>query len=51
MWAMIATCIALVIWTVGLLIMTRRAEKRRVVEGRGRVEMSEKSDEGAVEKI
>ena len=31
---MIGTCIALAIWTGGLLYMTTRAEKRRVVEAR-----------------
>lgn len=34
MWAMIGTCIAMVVWTSGLLYMTNRAEKRRVVEAR-----------------
>lgn len=32
---MIGTCIALVIWTTGLLYMTTRAEKTRVIEPRG----------------
>ncbi|KAK1598431.1 major facilitator superfamily transporter [Colletotrichum navitas] len=31
MWAMIATSIALVIWTIGLTYMARREEKRRVL--------------------
>jgi ACS family pantothenate transporter-like MFS transporter len=32
MWAMIATCIVLGIWTSGLLYMTNKAEKKRIVE-------------------
>jgi ACS family pantothenate transporter-like MFS transporter len=32
MWAMIATCIFLGIWTSGLLFKTVRAEKRRLLE-------------------
>jgi ACS family pantothenate transporter-like MFS transporter len=31
MWAMIGTCIALGLWTTGLLWMTVRSEKRRLV--------------------
>jgi len=30
MWAMIGTCIAMAIWTSGLLYMTTRSEERRV---------------------
>jgi hypothetical protein len=30
MWAMIGTCIALGIWTTGLLLVSTRAEKRRL---------------------
>ena len=37
MWAMIGTCIALVIWTTGLLYMTVRTEKKRVLEERREV--------------
>ncbi|TAQ88360.1 hypothetical protein B7494_g3303 [Chlorociboria aeruginascens] len=33
MWAMIGTCIALGIWTTGLLWITSREEKKRVFEG------------------
>jgi ACS family pantothenate transporter-like MFS transporter len=29
MWAMIGTCIALALWTTGLLYLTRRSEKKR----------------------
>lgn len=47
---MIATCIALVIWTVGLLYMTNRADERRVVEGRGGEEVGDKNAEVATEK-
>jgi ACS family pantothenate transporter-like MFS transporter len=35
MWAMIATCIALAIWTSGLLYLTNKAEKKRIVESEG----------------
>lgn len=33
MYAMIGTCIALAIWTGGLLYMTMRSEKKRVLNG------------------
>jgi ACS family pantothenate transporter-like MFS transporter len=32
---MIATCIALAIWTSGLLYMTTKAEKKRIFESEG----------------
>jgi MFS transporter, ACS family, pantothenate transporter len=32
MWAMIGTCIAMAIWTSGLLYMTSKTEKRRLAE-------------------
>ena len=32
MWAMIGTCIAMGIWTAGLLYMTSKTEKRRLNE-------------------
>ena len=32
---MIATCIVLAIWTSGLLYMTTKAEKKRIVESEG----------------
>ena len=47
MWAMIATCIALVIWTSGLLFMTVKAENKRFVEERGNV-VEEKSFEAGL---
>jgi hypothetical protein len=34
---MIGTCIAMAIWTSGLLYMTARTEKRRAVEAGGEV--------------
>lgn len=32
---MIGTCIALAIWTTGLLYLTRKSEKKRLLEARG----------------
>lgn len=32
MWAMIGTCIAMAIWTSGLLYMTSKSEKKRLAE-------------------
>ncbi|KAK2627130.1 hypothetical protein QTJ16_003096 [Diplocarpon rosae] len=45
MWAMIATSIALAIWTTGLLYMTIRADKRRAVEEEREPDTTNKSYE------
>ncbi|TVY85406.1 Pantothenate transporter liz1 [Lachnellula suecica] len=49
MWAMIGTCIAMVIWTSGLLYMTSRAEKRRVIEVREEREDDKSFEAAAVD--
>lgn len=52
MWAMIGTCIALVIWTTGLLWMTVRAEKERILydgEGLSEKRSVELAGEGGLE--
>ncbi|KAF4635795.1 hypothetical protein G7Y89_g2299 [Cudoniella acicularis] len=46
MWAMVGTCVALAVWTTGLLYLTSRAEKKRLVEGRN--EAGEKNYEAGV---
>jgi MFS transporter, ACS family, pantothenate transporter len=46
---MIATCIALGIWTSGLLYMTNKAEKKRIAESEGGIGDEKKFEAGVVE--
>ncbi|KAG0647463.1 Pantothenate transporter liz1 [Hyphodiscus hymeniophilus] len=46
MWAMIATCIALGLWTTGLLWMTVKAEKKRLAVSGEAIEAKEANLEG-----
>lgn len=47
---MIGTCIAMVLWTSGLLYMTNRAEKRSIVEAREDGMEAEKNFEAAADR-
>ena len=49
MWAMIATCIALGVWAMGLLYLTNRAEKKALVDGQGGIEAPRKGSDNAIE--
>lgn len=42
---MIGTCIVMAIWTTGLLYLTSRAEKKRLLEGTGQTAADEKNYE------
>jgi ACS family pantothenate transporter-like MFS transporter len=44
MYAMIGTSIALVVWTTGMLFMTNREEKKRVVRSEEDVAAPEKAE-------
>ena len=47
MWAMIGTSIALAIWTSGLLYLTMRSEKKRVLEAQSQI-VEEKNYEAGI---